>query len=80
MSGVLLLNAAWLVPTLTGYKAQYETLNQIFSSAQLSTRSLDLYPSLLGFGREIGYFGFTGTETWYYYPGCRCGPTTRSPR
>ena len=67
--GVLLLNAAWLVPTLTGYKAQYETLSQIFSSAQLSTRSLDLYPSLLGFGREIGYFGFTGTETWYYYPG-----------
>ena len=67
--GVLLLNAAWLVPALTGYKAQYETLSQIFSSAQLSTRSLDLYPSLLGFGREIGYFGFTGTETWYYYPG-----------
>jgi hypothetical protein len=66
---VLLLNAAWLVPTLTGYHAQYETLSQIFSTQQLSTRSLDLYPSLLGFGREIGYFGFTGTETWYSYPG-----------
>ena len=67
--GVLLLNAAWLLPSLTGYRAQYETLDQIFSLIQLSTRSLDLYPSLLGFGREIGYFGFTGTETWYSYPG-----------
>jgi hypothetical protein len=67
--GVLALNAAWLVPSLTGYRAQYETLNQFFSLGSLSTRSLDLYPSLLGFGREIGYFGFTGTETWYSYPG-----------
>ncbi|MGP8001732.1 MAG: hypothetical protein ACLPKI_31070 [Streptosporangiaceae bacterium] len=67
--GVLLMNAAWLLPSLTGYRAQYETLNQIFSVAQLSTRSLDFYPSLLGFSREIGYFGFTGTETWYSFPG-----------
>ena len=66
--GVLLLNAAWLVPSLSGYRAQYETLNQIFSFASLSTRSLDFYQSLLGFGREIGYFGFTGTETWFSYP------------
>jgi len=69
LPGILLVNAAWLVPSLTGYRAQYETLNQIFSLGQLATRSLDLYPSLLGFGREIGYFGFTGTETWYSYPG-----------
>jgi hypothetical protein len=67
--GVLLLNAAWLVPSLAGYRAQYETLSQFFSLGALSTRSLGLYPSLLGFGREIGYFGFTGTETWYSYPG-----------
>jgi len=67
--GVLLLNAAWLLPSLAGYRPQYETLQQIFSFSQLSTRSLDLYQSVLGFGREIGYFGFTGTETWFSYPG-----------
>jgi hypothetical protein len=67
--GVLFLNAAWLVPSLTGYRAQYETLSQFFSLGSLSSRSLSFYPSLLGFGREIGYFGFSGTETWYSYPG-----------
>lgn len=67
--GVLVLNAAWLLPSLHGYRPQYETLRQIFSFSQLSTRSLDLYQSVLGFGREIGYFGFTGTETWYSFPG-----------
>ena len=53
---------------VTGYRAQYETLNQIFSISSLSARSLTLYQSLLGFGREIGYFAFTGAETWYSYP------------
>ena len=67
--GVLVLNAAWLLPSLNGYRPQYETLRQIFSLSQLSTRSLDLYQSILGFGREIGYFGFTGTETWNSFPG-----------
>ena len=67
--GVLAMNAAWLVPTLTGFRAQYQTLSQIFPTSELSSRSLDLYPSLVGFGREIGYFGFTGTETWFSYPG-----------
>ncbi|MGH9020679.1 MAG: hypothetical protein ACRDV0_06625, partial [Acidimicrobiales bacterium] len=62
------LNAAWLTPTLTGFRAQYQTLSQIFPTSQLTSRSLDLYPSLVGFGREIGYFGFTGTETWFSYP------------
>jgi hypothetical protein len=71
--GVLALNAAWLVPSLTGYRAQYETLRQFFSLGSLSARSLGLYPSLLGFGREIGYFGFTGTETWFSYPGLPLG-------
>ena len=63
------INAAWLAPTLTGFRAQYQTLSQIFPTSQLSTRSIDLYPSLVGFGREIGYFGFTGLETWFSYPG-----------
>jgi hypothetical protein len=67
--GVLLLNAAWLLPSLAGYRPQYETLHQLFSIGSLYTRSIDFYPSLLGFGREIGYFGFSGTETWYFYPG-----------
>ncbi len=67
--GVVALNAAWLAPALTGQRAQYQTLSQIFSTSELSSRSIDLYPSLVGFGREIGYFGFTGTETWFSYPG-----------
>jgi len=66
--GVAALNAAWLVPTLTGFRAQYQTLSQIFPTSQLASRSIDIYPSLLGLGREIGYFGFTGTETWSSYP------------
>lgn len=66
--GVLLLNAAWLVPSLSGYRALYETLNQIFSITQLTSRSLTFYQSLLGFGREIGYFAYTGMQTWNSYP------------
>ncbi len=66
--GVLLLNAAWLVPLMTGYRAQYETLNQIFSISSLSARSLTLYQSVLGFGRLIGYFAFTGAETSNSHP------------
>jgi hypothetical protein len=66
--GVLLLNSAWLVPSLAGYRVQYETLNQFFSISSLSSRSLGLYPSFLGFAREIGYFAFTGVQTWYSYP------------
>ena len=66
--GVLLLNSAWLVPSLAGYRVQYETLNQFFSISSLSSRSLELYPSFLGFAREIGYFAFTGVETWYSFP------------
>ena len=66
--GVLLLNSAWLIPSLAGYRIQYETLNQFFSISSLSSRSLDLYPSFLGFAREIGYFAFTDAQTWYSFP------------
>jgi hypothetical protein len=66
--GVLALNSVWLIPSLAGYRVQYETLNQIFSISSLSSRSLALYPSLLGFAREIGYFSFTGVQTWYSFP------------
>ena len=66
--GVLALNSAWLIPSLAGYRVQYETLNQFFSISSLSSRSLGLYPSFLGFAREIGYFAFTNVETWYSFP------------
>ena len=66
--GILLLNCAWLIPFLNGYRVAYETLNQLFNTGSLSARSVDFYSSLLGFGREIGYFNFTGVETWYSYP------------
>jgi hypothetical protein len=66
--GILLLNSAWLVPFLDEYRVGYETLNQIFTITSLSSRSLDFYSSVLGFGREIGYFAFTGAETWFSYP------------
>lgn len=66
--GVLLLNAAWLVPLLAGYRVGYETLNSLFTIGMLSIRSLDWGQSLLGFGREIGYFNFTGLQTWYSSP------------
>ena len=66
--GVLLLNAAWLVPFAAGYRVGYETLNQLFSLSALQKHSLDWFQSLLGLGREIGYFNFTGAQTWYSYP------------
>ena len=66
--GVLLLNAAWLVPFVAGYRVGYQTLNQLFSLSDLQKHSLNWFQSLLGLGREIGYFNFTGAETWYSYP------------
>ena len=66
--GMLLINSAWLVPSLANYRVKYETLNQVFNTGMLSIRSVDFYPSLLGFGREIGYFAFTGSESWFSYP------------
>ena len=66
--GVLLLNAALLAPFVVGYRVGYETLNQLFNLSALQEHSLNWYQSLLGLGREIGYFNFTGAETWYSYP------------
>lgn len=66
--GVLLLNAAWLVPFAVGYRVGYQTLNQLFSLSDLQKHSLNWFQSLLGLGREIGYFNFTGAETWYSHP------------
>ena len=65
---MLLLNAVWLVPFVAGYRVGYETLNQLFSLSALQKHSLNWFQSLLGLGREIGYFNFTGAETWYSYP------------
>jgi hypothetical protein len=65
---VLLLNSAWLVPLAAGFRVGYETLNQLFSLSSLQQHSLTFDQSLLGLGREIGYFNFTGAETWYSSP------------
>jgi hypothetical protein len=66
--GVLLLNSAWLVPFISGFRVGYETLNQLFAPNSLQTHSLPFFESLLGLGREIGYFNFTGLQTWYSSP------------
>lgn len=65
---VLLLNSAWLVPFAAGFRVGYETLNQLFSLSSLEAHSLTFDQSLLGLGREIGYFNFTGVETWLSSP------------
>ncbi|HZT85472.1 MAG TPA: hypothetical protein VE984_08655 [Gaiellaceae bacterium] len=63
-----LLLAAQAVPLLFGVRASWLTTGSLFSSDDFAQRSLDAYPSLLGFGREIGYLAFTGQQTWYSHP------------
>jgi hypothetical protein len=65
---LVVLLAAQVVPLLFGVRASWLTTGSLFSSSDFAQRSLDAYPSLLGFGREIGYFAFTGQQTWYSHP------------
>lgn len=58
----------WIIPTLAGIHSGYVTLGSLFDPNALRIRSLGLYPSLLGFAREIGYFLFSGQQTWDYHP------------
>lgn len=61
---LVLVDLYWLVPSLAGVKSQWLTLTSIFQPSQFTPKSLDLYPSLLGFGRELGYLSFTNVLNW----------------
>jgi hypothetical protein len=66
--GLILVLAAQAIPLLLGLRARWLTTGSLFSTSDFAQRSLDAYPSLLGFGREIGYFAFTDLQTWYSNP------------
>jgi hypothetical protein len=68
LSAGLALNAYQLVPMLAGVRPQWASASQLFTFEDLQNHSLDLFHSALGFGREIGYLGFTGQQTWYSHP------------
>jgi hypothetical protein len=67
-AALVLVLAAQAIPLLFGLRAHWLTTGSLFSTSDFAQRSLDVYPSLLGFGREIGYFAFTGLQTWYSNP------------
>ena len=62
------LAAYQLVPIAHGLKAHWLTTTTLFDPTEFAQRSIALFPSLLGFGREIGYFAFSGQETWLSHP------------
>jgi len=68
IGSLVLLSAAQVVPLLFGVRAHWLTTGSLFSPHDFAQRSLDAYQSLLGFGREIGYFAFTGQQTWVSHP------------
>lgn len=65
---LLALNAMQIVPLIEGIRAPWVSSGQLFSTSNLVEHSLAAYPSVLGFGREIGYLGFTGQQTWFSHP------------
>ncbi|MGZ4132645.1 MAG: hypothetical protein ACXVWF_06340, partial [Actinomycetota bacterium] len=68
LPAVLALNAYQLLPMLAGVRPEWASASQLFTLEDLQNHSLDLFHSALGFGREIGYLGFTGQQTWYSHP------------
>ncbi len=62
------LNMMQIVPFLGGVRAAWVSLGGLYGFQNLIDRSLGAYPSLLGFGREIGYISFTGQQTWQFHP------------
>lgn len=67
-TALCVLIASQILPALAGIRASWLTTASLFDRDQFASKSLDLYPSLLGFGREIGYLAFTGQETWLSHP------------
>lgn len=64
----LALNANQILPVVLGLGPKYLTSGQLFDSAQVAVHTLNTYPSLLGLGREIGYFDYTDHITWDLFP------------
>jgi hypothetical protein len=62
------LLAYQIIPISRGLKAHWLTATVLFDPGEFEQRSVPLFPSLLGFGREIGYFAFSGEQTWFSHP------------
>jgi hypothetical protein len=65
---MIALNLYQIVPALGSVRASWLSSGRLFDVNELVDRSLGAYPSVLGFGREIGYLGFTGQQTWFSHP------------
>lgn len=63
-----LLGLYQIVPILSGIRATWLSTGGLFASKEFLDRSLEPYPSLLALGREIGYLGFSGQQTWFFHP------------
>jgi hypothetical protein len=57
-----------ILPLAAGVRAAWLSSGGLFTREEFADRSLQAFPSLLGFGREIGYLAFTGQQTWYSHP------------
>jgi hypothetical protein len=62
------INAYEILPILGGLRAFWVSPSLNLGRQAFLDRSLGFYPSLLGFGREIGYLAFTGQQTWFSHP------------
>src|SRR5439155_11559265 len=65
---VVATNLYQLLPYVHGIRASWMSSGSLFHLEDFTARSLDAFPSLVGFGREIGYLAFTGRQTWYSHP------------
>jgi len=65
---VVALNLVQILPLAVGLRSRWLSSGNLFDRQDLFDRSLDALPSLLGFSREIGYFAFTGQQTWFSHP------------
>jgi hypothetical protein len=64
----LALNLYQLIPLIGGVRAGWVSIHDLFTASDFLGRSVGAFPSVLGFGREIGYLAFTGQQTWYSHP------------
>ncbi len=64
----LALGLYQIVPILAGVRASWLSTGGLFEAKEFLERSLEPYPSLLALGREIGYLGFSGQQTWFFHP------------
>src|SRR5439155_8471808 len=65
---VVATNLYQLLPYVHGIRASWMSSGSLFHLEDFTARSLDAFPSLVGFGREIGYLAFTGKQTWQSHP------------